>query len=188
MLPTPLHRLPVTAQKMIAVKKNESIFLQGAATEGLYFVERGSVELRRHTESGAQVVIHRAVSGETFAEASLFSNVYHCDAVALDETVVVRIARKAVLSQFANDAEFALELAGRFASQVQIYRRRIELLAIRSAEDRVLTALTDRPVNGSIISFASEIGLTHEATYIALAILAHKGKVRKIGRGKYTAL
>lgn len=96
MLPTPLHRLPVTAQKMIAVKKNESIFLQGAATEGLYFVERGSVELRRHTESGAQVVIHRAVSGETFAEASLFSNVYHCDAVALDETVVVRIARKAV--------------------------------------------------------------------------------------------
>lgn len=71
---------------------------------------------------------------------------------------------------------------------MQIYRRRIELLAIRSAEDRVLTALTDRPVNGSIISFASEIGLTHEATYIALAILAHKGKVRKIGRGKYTAL
>jgi len=188
MLPAPLHRLPTVAQREMKVRKDDAIFHQGGVTDGVFYVQRGKVELRRHTESGVHVVIHRAILGETFAEASLFSNTYHCDAVALDETVVVRLAREAVLKQFSSDPEFALALAGRFAAQVQLYRRRIELLAIRSAEDRVLSALTDRPVNGSIISFASEIGLTHEATYRALAMLVRKGKVTKPGRGKYSIL
>jgi CRP-like cAMP-binding protein len=188
MLPTPLNRVPTDAQQELKVRKGEAIFHQGETTGGVFYVVRGRAELRRHTESGVQVVIHRAGAGETFAEASLFSGAYHCDAVALDDTVVVRLAKQAVLEQFSSDPEFALSLAGRFAVQVQFYRRRIELLAIRSAEDRVFSALTDRPVVGSIMSFASEIGLTHEATYRALAMLVRKGKVRKFGRGEYSIL
>lgn len=186
MLPAPLHHIPTAARKEMKVEKDEAIFVQGGAADGIFYVVQGRVELRRHTERGVQVVIHRAGSGETFAEASLFSDAYHCDAVALDRTAVIRLAREAVLKQFSSDREFALALAGRFAVQVQFYRRRIELLAIRSAEDRVLSALTDRPVNGSIMSFASEIGLTHEATYRALALLVRKGKVKKLGRGEYS--
>lgn len=188
MLPSPLHCLPTFAQKELKVGKDEAIFHQGRATGGIFYVVRGRVELRRHTESGVHIVIHRADAGETFAEASLFSDAYHCDAVALEDTVVIRLAKKAVLEQFLGDPEFARALAGQFAGQVQFYRRRIELLAIHSAEDRILSALVDRPMTGNIISFASEIGLTHEATYRALAKLVRKGKLIKVGRGKYTTL
>ena len=86
MLPTPLNRVPTDAQQELKVRKGEAIFHQGETTGGVFYVVRGRAELRRHTESGVQVVIHRAGAGETFAEASLFSGAYHCERIeGIDE-------------------------------------------------------------------------------------------------------
>ena len=76
-------------------------------------------------------------------------------------------------------------MASRFAHQVQTYRRRLEILAIRSAEQRVLEAVWDGMMKNDITSFAATIGLTREATYRALAALARSGRLRKTARGTY---
>ena len=188
MLPPPFDNFPVEGQFNLRIEKGQTLFRQDGNTAGLFYIRDGGVDLLRHTASGTRIVIHRAKQAETFAEASLFSNAYHCDAVASENSELVRLEKEAVLHQFKSDPNFAQALAARFASQVQIYRRRLELTAIRGAQDRVFAALVDGTMTGTVTSFAAEIGLTHEATYRALAALVRKGLVRKRARGQYETL
>lgn len=73
----------------------------------------------------------------------------------------------------------------RLASQVQDYRRRIETLAIKAAEDRVLAALAELGQNVGVTDFAARIGLSHEATYRALSALVRRGMAERVARGRY---
>ena len=185
MLPQPFSRVSPSARTSLALAPGQVIFRQDGETSAMYFLHRGNVELQRHSRAGEKLVIHRVSAGETFAEASLFSNVYHCDAVATVAGQVERLDKKAVLELFRTDAEFAGALAARFASQVQAYRRRIELMAIKSAKRRVHAAVMDGVMTSSAMALSAEIGLTHEATYRALAALVNEGVLERVARGKY---
>jgi CRP-like cAMP-binding protein len=187
-LPEPFSSMPGATCRRISLQKGQHAFHQGDTAHGFFIVANGSIELRRVTENGATVIIHTARPGESFAEASLFSATYHCDAVALEESGLVEISRTEVLGRLQGDAEFAIALSQRFATQVQGYRRRLELLAIRSASERVYCALADGLLTKDIKTFASEIGLTHEAVYRALATLTSQRKILKTARGCYQTL
>lgn len=184
-LPTPFDQLSQNAQKSVPLMAGESLFLQDAPTKGLYILEYGSLELRRFTGGGDAVVLHRVMSGETFAEASLFTAKYHCEAVTTTASQVVELDRKAVLDRFSSDSKFAVALTARFASQIQSYRRRLEVVAIRSALERVYTALSDGMLVGNVKSFAGEIGLSHEAVYRAFSQLVRQKRIQKFARGRY---
>lgn len=127
----------------------------------------------------------RAATGDTLAEPALFSERYHCDALAEIPSHVLCLNKALVLEVMAQDPGFAADLVQRLAGQVQSYRRRLELLAIRSARDRVLAGLADGWMTGSVIDFATELGLTHEAVYRALSALVRDGRVERPARGIY---
>lgn len=154
-------------------------------SRGIVFVKTGRLALIRHTESGVRVTLHVAKAGETVAEASLFSPTYHCDCVAMEQSQTVRLSKTTLLNRIETDTEFSVLLMNRFANQIIGYRRRLELLAIPKAEDRVLEALADGWLTGTVIEFAASIGLTHEATYRALSRLVDRGIVDRHARGKY---
>ena len=183
MLPAPFHDFH--AQTPIPLAKGSCAFRQDDEALGIYYVVRGSVALVRHSESGHQIIVHRAQQGETLAEASLFSAKYHCDCLALQDSELVRLNKTALLHQIKQDPDFALAMLQRFAGQVQGYRRQLEILAIKGAQDRVLAALRDSGQNGSVMNFSRSIGLSHESTYRALSELVSRGLVRRIDRGKY---
>lgn len=167
------------------LNKGEIAFHQEEKTCGLFFVSSGLVELRRTTVTGGLVTVHRASSGETFAEASLFTDAYHCDAVAVTDTKLLELERQYVLTHLQNDPNFAIAMTKHLAKQNQFYRRKIEILATKNASERVFSALSDNLLQNDIISFASEIGLTHEAVYRSLRKLVDQGRVIQTGRGKY---
>jgi CRP-like cAMP-binding protein len=177
--------LPADAIARRSFAPGEAVFRQGDPTRGLFTLVSGAVTLLRRTEAGAEIVIHRARPGETFAEASLFSDAYHCDAVAAAPTSLIALDRRWILHRFRTDPDFAIALARRFAAQVQTYRRKLELLAINHADERVFAALADGMLTSGVKPFAAEIGLTHEAVYRALASLTRAGRTVKTGRGRY---
>lgn len=185
MLPPPFDKLSLSALTRIELPKGTLAFRQQDTARGPYYVVSGNIELIRHTLAGNLVVLHRAHAGETFSEPCLFSDTYHCDCKALSDCVLIRLDKKALLAQLRSDTDFAMQLLGRFAGQVQSYRRHQELLAIKGASDRVLAALSDTGQNGSVMAFAASIGLTHEATYRALSSLVKSGDVEKFARGRY---
>jgi CRP-like cAMP-binding protein len=151
----------------------------------MFFIEQGEVRLVRHTEAGQLVTMFRAGPGDTLAEPSLFSDHYHCDAIA-DRDSTVRVLDKAiVLGAMTEDTAFAIGLVQRLSAQVQSYRRKQELLAIRSAQDRVLAGLADGWMTGTVVAFASDLGLSHEVVFRVLSDLVRDGQVERPARGVY---
>lgn len=171
--------------KELHFKTGESIFRQDEKTVGFYFILEGSAELQRVSIEGSHIVLHYAVAGEAFAEASLFSPTYHCDAVACADTRTLFLRKDIMLARLGKDNAFATSLLAHMARQVQHYRALQQLQVIRRADQRVLAALQLGLPTNNWISFAGQIGLSHEAVYRALKVLTQKGKVKRLGRGQY---
>lgn len=184
-LPTPLNQLASKDLSHITVEAAETLFVQGSEPSGLFYLVSGAVDLKRTTATGHDVLIHHAQARETFAEASLFSESYHCTAIAVQTSQLILCKRAAINRLFDSNIAFARAMASRFAAQIQLSRRRVELLSIRSAEERVLEALNDGLLLDDITSFADAIALAPETVYRNLAQLSADGKVLKTARGQY---
>jgi CRP/FNR family transcriptional regulator, dissimilatory nitrate respiration regulator len=167
-----------------------ALFRQGDAVTAVYVVEKGRIAMIRHTSDGRRITLFTACAGDSFAEAALFSDIYHCDAVAEAATSVAVIPKRELLAALARHQHLSQQLMAHLAHQVQNLRQRLELRNIRNARERVWQALVlaagakdrtvefDRPLR----AVASDIGLTHEAFYRALSALARTGRIRRRGR------
>lgn len=184
-LPAPFNCLPDTALTHLTLASGDRLFRQGEKARALYILEEGMVILSRWTQAGDQIVTHTAQRGESFAEAALFSEAYHCDAQTKTDCRLWQIDKSAVLVAFATQPDFALSLTAKFARQIQMLRHRQELLAIRSAEERVYTALCEGMLTFDIKHFSASIGLAPETTYRALASLVCAKRISKTARGCY---
>lgn len=184
-LPPPLNRVNKSDRVRRTLEYGEALFFQDSATAGLFYMISGTIDLKRATNTGHSVMIHRARSGDTFAEASLFSDTDHCTATAVCDAIVIECKRAAISRLLNTDIEFACSMASRFATQIQETRRRVELLSIRAANERILAALNDGLLVEDITTFAETIGLAPETVYRTLTQLSKKGHVEKTARGQY---
>lgn len=175
------------------LKSGETLFRQGDRPVSFYEVIAGRVRLSRVDRSGREVVLYAAGAGETLAEASLFSNVYHCDAIAGAAATLRVYPKAALLAAFDKDRKAAQAFTATLARQVMNLRTRIEQRNIRSARDRVRHYLgvnadgNSVTLNGTLKDLAAELGLTHEALYRTLAALARSGEIKR-DRGKIMLL
>jgi CRP-like cAMP-binding protein len=177
--------------RLRSLAAGQSLFQQGESVGELYRLESGRVRLVRHTENGTKVVVHTARPGETFAEASAFTDAYHCDAVAETASRVAAMPKAAFHAALVRDPETSVRFARLLATQVVDLRARIELRNIRSAQERLLTWLRLRAdgspprvtLDGTWTDVAAEIGLTREALYRALARLEAEGRIVRMQHG-----
>jgi len=185
MLSDPFFHLPTAACRTIDMHKGDVLFRQNQTTSGLYRVFSGCVTLQRTGLGGDTLTLHRAVSGGLFAEASVFSATYHCDAICTETGSVMKIAKADVVETMQSNSAFSEGFTRLLAVQVQKYRAHIELLAIPSAKERMLAAVQAGYFDGTVIELATRINLSHEACYRALRGLCDDGRMVKAGRGKY---
>lgn len=181
----PFSLLAPGAVRQAGYAQGDTVFAQGKATGGVFRVRSGAVAMRRVTPDGDTVLVRKAVTGEVFAEASLFTSRYHCDAVCVQDSVIEKVSKKAVLDALGNDPAFALAFCALMAHSIHHARQLIELVALSSAEERVLAALQLGLLTGTISELAERIGLTQATCYRALNALAGAGRVVKVGRGQY---
>lgn len=161
----------------------EQLFTQGDRATAIYKVESGRLRLIRRTVDDHLVILYTARRGEFFAEASLFAEAYHCDAVAAAPSRIRVYPKTVVLDALRTDPTLAEAFMERLARQLQELRTRMELRNIRSARDRVLQYLRLRAgihgrsilIEGHLQDIAAEIGITREALYRALAALEAQG-------------
>lgn len=145
------------------------------------------MRLRRNLEDGATVAVHTALAGDSFAEAALFAEHCHCDAVAEIASILRVYPVPPLRQRLTTDAQAAFGFARFMAAQVRDLRWRVELRNVRSAETRVMAWLTarsqDSPAtvasNQPWTEIAHEIGLTREALYRTLARLEAQGRIRR---------
>jgi CRP-like cAMP-binding protein len=167
--------------------RGETVFRQGAAATALFVVEKGRIRLVRTLHDGTSVTLHVAEAGESFAEASLSAENYHCDAIAEVPSVVLCLPKRDLLAVLAADPAESLALAGALAGQVRDLRSMLEVRNIRSAPARLLAWLrliaSGKPpvvsLRRSWTLIADELGLTREAVYRALASLEREGRIAR---------
>lgn len=185
MMPDPFSRLPADTYRRIDMQKGDVLFRQNQPTSGLYRVVAGCVTLQRAGLGGETLTLHRAVSGGLFAEASVFSATYHCDAICTEAGSVMKIASAGIISKMQTDRAFSEGFTRLLAIQVQHYRAHIELLAIPSAKHRVLAAVQAGYFDATVTELATRINLSHEACYRAIRVLCDEGIMIRVGRGAY---
>ena len=179
----PLSGVAPTARTVAA---GSTLFRQGDPTIGIFVLAAGSMRLVRVTPDGGSVTLHLARPGEMFAEASLFSKHYHCDALADTDSVVGLYPKAKLTAQLRNDPNALWNFTAELARRLQGLRQRYELKQIRSAPERVLQFLRLRCdatghvcTTGTLKDMAMELGLTHEALYRTLASLERQGLISR---------
>ena len=73
----------------------------------LFLIELGEVHLVRHQAGGSPLVLQRAAANAPLAEASLFSERYHCDAIVVRSGSVLSVDKRLFHETLSNDVEFA---------------------------------------------------------------------------------
>ena len=159
----------------LSLKKGDMLFLQNDEVLNMYFIKAGRLKLQRETLEGFTVIQHVAFKGEVIAEASLFSQDYHCLAIA-DTSTKVSYLRKIDLSNYLEKNPTAMRrLLVLYANQIKNLRAINEIKNIRSAKERTLAFLRNEmdansevKLSISLKDVAYRIGLSHEAFYRTL--------------------
>ncbi len=181
--------LPVPTERRL--RRGDHLFRAGERALGLVVVLNGALELVRFSAEGRRLVLHRAGPGESFAEASLFEKHHHCDAVAAMAAHVHIFAAASLRRVAAGSPELGWRIAAHLAARLVAERARAERLSLPRAVDRLLDALHALPIQPDgkrrlgrpWKTLAAELGLTHEATYRALARMEAAGLVRRESDG-----
>ncbi|MCK6451851.1 MAG: Crp/Fnr family transcriptional regulator [Alphaproteobacteria bacterium] len=183
-----LRDIGVRHQGARSLRAGQSLFRQGDKATAIFEVERGRIQLLRHTADGRRVILFTAGAGQALAEAALFSPRYHCDGVAAADACVRFFRKEALLAAFRKNPDLAERFMALLARQVQSLRAQLEVRNIRSARERILRHLSLAArgdtvlVDGTLKDLASTLGLTHEALYRTMAALERDGAIRRKGR------
>ena len=172
-----------------SLARNETLFRQGDKVAAIYFVETGELRLERRTFDGRLLILGVTPANQFFVEAALFSESFHCDAVATEPSRVRIYPKAALLTALSADPTSALSFLKLLAHQVFELRQRLEVMKVRSAVDRVMLYFDlhagpdGRTVNlrSQLQDIAGELGLSREAFYRTLASLEREGAIERAG-------
>lgn len=149
------------------------LFLEGDAVEVLHIVRTGAVHLVRHQPNGSKAVLHRATGNKILAEASLHSDTYHCDGMAVSRATVFLVPTAQVKTLLENDGSFASLWAAYLARELQATRKRAEIMSLKTVKTKLDAWLAwddvAFPVKGAWKQVADEIGVSQEALYREVA-------------------
>ncbi len=149
------------------------LFHQGDPVQRVFFVETGLIQLIRHQRNGTPVVLQRATRNTVLAEASVYADAYHCDAIADAPSQVLDLAQPAFLTFLHQNPEASHAWAAHLARAVQSARHRGEILARKTVAERLDGWLdwhdNKLPGKGQWKGIAEQIGVSPEALYRELA-------------------
>jgi CRP/FNR family transcriptional regulator, dissimilatory nitrate respiration regulator len=100
-------------------------------------------DLVRHTGHGLRLILHRAEAGQILAEASAWTDVYHCDAVASAACVAAILPRQVVRARLQANPELAQRWMQTLARLVQAARVRAEIRSLPKVADRLDACLCE---------------------------------------------
>lgn len=171
------------------VAAETTLFHEGEHAEAIYFVSEGLVELVKTSDAGKDKVVELIGSGETFAEAVVFSGrPYPVTATTLMDTRLVRIDADPFRVFLQQHPEVSWRMLSALSLRLHRLVGQISSLSLLSAEQRVADYLVrnldpaapGRPVNKipqRRRELASHLNLTPETLCRVLATFRNRGWV-----------
>ena len=176
--------------QILTIEKGHYLFHQGHKPQWMFFIVNGEAILSRTNPRGEIVILQRCKNGFV-SEASLFTDVYHCDAIAsqIAQSITLPISsfKKAL-----DDPAFALRWVQLLSKEIMRLRTVSERLTLKDIPSKLIHLIKTEGKDGvlniqtDLKSIASEIGVTHEALYRTIAAMEKNGSLKK--RSNYLEL
>ena len=176
-------------------EKGQSIVQCGDPCTGFHLVVYGQVKLGFTSPQGVEKVVDIVRPGQSFGEALLFLDMpYMVFVQALADSMLLHVAKHAVLAELAQDPGFARRMLSGLAQRVHGLVRDVEAYSLRSSQERVIGyLLADVPegINGKPVEvhltpgksvIASRLNMTPEHFSRILHDLAASGLIDVDGR------
>lgn len=181
-----------------SLARGEVLFTRGEDCHGFFVVLRGQVKLALTSADGNEKVLEIIGAGESFAEGVMFADrPYPVTATALVPTVVLGIARRAVLDLIDSDPTFARRMLAGMSMRLHAMVADVAAMSLRSGRQRVVGFLLgelsaadgDLPDGAARVRLpagkavlASRLSLTPETFSRVLRMLADDGLITVDGR------
>jgi CRP-like cAMP-binding protein len=168
-----IERFIALAEKRRTCDPGSLLFHQGDRVRAVFVVEEGLVELTRQQEDGTAITLQRATGHTVLAEASVYSEAYHCAGLVGAPTRLFELPKTSFLAYIQKDAGFSSLWAKHLAREVQSARHRSEVLSRKTVGARLDGWLawhgSTVPAKGQWKTVAQQIGVSPEALYRELA-------------------
>lgn len=150
----------------------QTVFRTGDRVRRMYLVIEGEIDLVRHTRTGTPLILNRVGMGNVLAEASAYSETYHCDGVPKCAVQVKSLSVSDFLGRLNRSPDAAQAWAAGLARELQKARMQCEIRSLNTVAERLDAWLGDNialPPKGQIQDLAHRLGVTREALYRELA-------------------
>ena len=177
------------------VDKGETVCHTGDPCTGFHVVVYGQVKLGFTSPQGVEKVVEIVGPGQSFGEALMFLDApYIVFAQALADSMLLHVAKQAVLDELGRDPDFARRMLSGLAQRLHGLVRDVEAYSLRSSHERVIGyLLAEAPVdaNGAPVEvqlsagksvIASRLNMTPEHFSRILHELGASGLIEIQGR------
>lgn len=192
-LPAPERRRLIQAAREKRYAKGETLFREGQSSDAVWVVKTGRVHLLKFLAEGKASTTCVMTPGEAFCcLPALDRGPYPADAVAAEESVVIRIPAEAFHQAMERSPKFSHETLCLFCSRLRQVEHK-SCMVYESAEQRLAQVLlTLAKKFGHTIpltrqEFAEIAGTTHETAIRTLSRFGKQGLIRS-SRGQTTIL
>lgn len=186
-IPEPLKELlpaPLLKQcESHAFAKGDYLFHLGKVPERIFFIVSGEAILSRTSSQGESTTLQRCKGG-FLSEASLLADIYHCDAIATHSGTAIALPIK-VFRDSLKSEDFSAKWVMLLSKEIMRLRTQSERLGLKDIKSKLIHLIETEGKKGILTlqsdfkSLASEIGVTHEALYRAIATLEADGVLKK---------
>ena len=167
-----IDQLVAVADKQFQLDQGKYLFHRNDPVRMIFIVNEGLIELTRFQQHGTAIVLQQANKRTLLAEASIYSEQYHCDAIATLPSVVYGVPKDKFFKQM-NDTEFVSAWTKHLAEETQLARYRSEILSLKTVAERLDAWLdwheNQLPAKGQWKDLALQIGVSAEALYREIA-------------------
>src|SRR3990172_6634184 len=144
--------LPIDELKSLAshciirrLRKDEMLFAEGDACEGLYVVQAGAVKLFKMADTGREQVLVIERAGSTVGELPLFDGgTFPASAAALEDSTLLYLPKRAFLDLCRGNSEVAFAVIRTLAWRFRYMTSLVEELSLKEVSHRLARFLRDR--------------------------------------------
>lgn len=188
-LPSALKELLTDEMQQTAVgklcRKGEQVFAMGAQPQWMFYVVHGEVALERSAAHGDSVILQRCRQGFV-SEASLMAEVYHCNAIALEETQLILLPVSRLRDALLADQSFAHRWMHTLNAEIMRLRTQCERLSLNSVQEKLVHLIQTEGKQGryavttGVKTLASQLGVSHEALYRTMTEMKKQGVLDRV--------
>ncbi|MHB9117247.1 MAG: Crp/Fnr family transcriptional regulator [Burkholderiales bacterium] len=172
------------------------VFQKGDPSNGFYLVVHGQVKLALPSANGSEKVVEIINAGQSFGEAVMFmEKPYPVYAQALNDSLLLHIAKAAVFEEIGRDAGFCRKMLAGLSLRLHGLVQDVEAYTLRSSTQRLIGYLLQKDLHGEAENgpatvslpagkavIASRLNLTPETFSRILHNLSSEGLISVDGR------